>query len=147
MKRYTGFGTGWCQGKWCLALCARLIHERGGDVDKPITPRPPYHPVPLAALAGLARPRRGRGRAGVDGGRLLLQNARRHEGPARPRVPLRGRAPAAQGAARPQVRARSTATATASRSPSPARSNEETGWFIDYAHLYVRPLDLFLCKG
>ena len=53
VKRYTGFGTGWCQGKQCLSLCARLIHERGGDVDKPITPRPPYHPVPLAALAGL----------------------------------------------------------------------------------------------
>jgi bacterioferritin-associated ferredoxin len=54
VKRYTGFGTGWCQGKWCLSLCARLVQERGGDVAKPITPRPPYHPVPLAALAGLA---------------------------------------------------------------------------------------------
>ncbi len=54
VKRYTGFGTGWCQGKWCLAMCARLIHERGGDVDKPITPRPPYHPVELGKLAGLA---------------------------------------------------------------------------------------------
>jgi hypothetical protein len=53
VKRYTGFGTGWCQGKWCLALCSRLVKERGGDVDKPITPRPPYHPLPLAALAGL----------------------------------------------------------------------------------------------
>ncbi len=54
VKRYTGFGTGWCQGKWCLAVCARLIHERGGDVAKPITPRPPYHPVSFATLAGLA---------------------------------------------------------------------------------------------
>ena len=53
VKRYTGFGTGWCQGKWCLALCARLIHERGGTAFEPITPRPPYHPLPLAALAGL----------------------------------------------------------------------------------------------
>ena len=53
VKRYTGFGTGWCQGKWCLAACARLIHQRGGDVEKPITPRPPFHPIPLAALAGL----------------------------------------------------------------------------------------------
>ena len=59
LKRYTGFGTGWCQGKWCLSLCARLIHERGGDIGKPITPRPPYHPVPLRVLAGLAE---------VDGG-------------------------------------------------------------------------------
>ena len=53
LKRYTGFGTGWCQGKWCLALCAELIRARGGDVDKPITPRPPFHPVSLALLAGL----------------------------------------------------------------------------------------------
>jgi len=53
VKRYTGFGTGWCQGKWCLALCARLVAERDGDVEKPITPRPPVHPVRLAALAGL----------------------------------------------------------------------------------------------
>ena len=53
VKRYTGFGTGWCQGKWCLSLCARLIAERGGDARLPITPRPPYHPMSLAALAGL----------------------------------------------------------------------------------------------
>jgi len=31
LKRYTGFGTGHCQGKWCLALCARILAERGGD--------------------------------------------------------------------------------------------------------------------
>jgi bacterioferritin-associated ferredoxin len=53
VKRYTGFGTGWCQGKWCLAACARLIHERGGDAALPMTPRPPYHPVPLSVLAGM----------------------------------------------------------------------------------------------
>lgn len=56
VKRYTGFGTGFCQGKWCLAVCARLIQARGGEVDKPITPRPPYHPVSFATLAGLADP-------------------------------------------------------------------------------------------
>jgi bacterioferritin-associated ferredoxin len=54
LKRYTGFGTGWCQGKWCVALCARLLIERGGAAPLPITPRPPYHPLPLACLAGLA---------------------------------------------------------------------------------------------
>lgn len=37
-----------------LALSARLIRAAGGEVDKPITPRPPYHPVSLAVLAGLA---------------------------------------------------------------------------------------------
>lgn len=55
LKRYTGFGTGWCQGKWCVALCARLLVLRGGSAAMPITPRPPVRPVPLGDLAGLAQ--------------------------------------------------------------------------------------------
>jgi NAD(P)H-nitrite reductase large subunit len=55
LKRYTGFGTGWCQGKWCVALCARLLSDRGGSAALPITPRPPVHPIALAHLAGLAQ--------------------------------------------------------------------------------------------
>jgi bacterioferritin-associated ferredoxin len=54
LKRYTGFGTGWCQGKSCVAVCARLLVERGGTADLPITPRPPFHPIALGDLAGLA---------------------------------------------------------------------------------------------
>jgi NAD(P)H-nitrite reductase large subunit len=54
LKRYTGFGTGWCQGKACVAICARILVERGGSAALPITPRPPYHPLSLAKLAGLA---------------------------------------------------------------------------------------------
>ncbi len=54
LKRYTGFGTGWCQGKSCVALCARLLTERGGSAEMPITPRPPFHPIALADLASLA---------------------------------------------------------------------------------------------
>ncbi len=54
LKRYTGFGTGWCQGKSCVALCARILVERGGSAALPITPRPPFHPLRLADLAGLA---------------------------------------------------------------------------------------------
>jgi bacterioferritin-associated ferredoxin len=53
LKRYTGFGTGWCQGKWCLAACARILSEKGGDASDPFTPRPPFHPVPLADLAAI----------------------------------------------------------------------------------------------
>ena len=53
LKRYTGFGTGWCQGKWCVALCSHLLEERGGSAALPITPRPPVHPLALADLAGL----------------------------------------------------------------------------------------------
>lgn len=54
LKRYTGFGTGWCQGKGCVALCAQLLAARGGDANLPFTPRPPIHPLRLADLAGLA---------------------------------------------------------------------------------------------
>jgi bacterioferritin-associated ferredoxin len=54
LKRYTGFGTGWCQVKSCVPVCARVLVERGGSVSLPITPRPPFHPLPLADLAGLA---------------------------------------------------------------------------------------------
>jgi bacterioferritin-associated ferredoxin len=54
VKRYTGFGTGWCQGKWCTATCAQLIRAHGGEAERPITPRPPYHPLSVALLAGLA---------------------------------------------------------------------------------------------
>ena len=54
VKRYTGFGTGWCQGKQCVALAARLLVARGGKTPtQPITPRQPFHPVPLADLAGV----------------------------------------------------------------------------------------------
>ena len=53
LKRYTGFGTGICQGKWCLAPCALRLFEKGGDASEPMTPRPPIHPVPLATLAAL----------------------------------------------------------------------------------------------
>jgi bacterioferritin-associated ferredoxin len=53
LKRYTGFGTGVCQGKWCLNECARVLHAHGGDAGRGITPRPPYHSVGLADLAGL----------------------------------------------------------------------------------------------
>jgi bacterioferritin-associated ferredoxin len=54
LKRYTGFGTGICQGKWCLALCATRLFQKGGDASQPVTPRPPAHPVRFATLAGLA---------------------------------------------------------------------------------------------
>lgn len=54
VKRYTGLGTGWCQGKQCVGLAARVLVSLGGRAPSaPITPRPPFHPVPLAHLARL----------------------------------------------------------------------------------------------
>lgn len=56
VKRYTGFGTGICQGRTCLATVARLLAERGVEAAmlQPITPRPPLEPVRLGALAAAA---------------------------------------------------------------------------------------------
>jgi sarcosine oxidase subunit beta len=55
VKRYTGFGTGPCQGKSCLSLVARELTRLGATPGEamPFTARPPLHPVPLAALAAL----------------------------------------------------------------------------------------------
>jgi sarcosine oxidase subunit beta len=53
VKRYTGFGTGPCQGKECHALVARVIAERTGAPPAaiaPFTARPPIAPIPLKLL-------------------------------------------------------------------------------------------------
>lgn len=57
VKRFTGLGTGWCQGKQCVVACARVLAEKTGAAPElPITARPPLHPVALGALASLAEP-------------------------------------------------------------------------------------------
>jgi sarcosine oxidase subunit beta len=56
VKRYTGFGTGPCQGKECLAVIARIIAERTGAdpaTVPPFTSRPPLAPTPLRLFARL----------------------------------------------------------------------------------------------
>jgi len=52
-KRYTGLGTGPCQGKSCLALATRELLRIGASPAEvaPFTVRPPLHPISLAALA------------------------------------------------------------------------------------------------
>jgi sarcosine oxidase subunit beta len=54
LKRYTGFGTGVCQGKSCVAHVARVLAERCPTAAeaRPFTPRPPVAPIPLRLLAG-----------------------------------------------------------------------------------------------
>ena len=47
VKRYTGLGTGPCQGKECMVLCAHLC---GGN-PQPFTSRPPSGAVSFAVLA------------------------------------------------------------------------------------------------
>ena len=62
VKRYTGFGTGPCQGKECLLEIARAIADASGrapETMEPFTTRPPLVPTELAVLAGRP-PRAGR---------------------------------------------------------------------------------------
>ena len=57
VKRYTGVGTGLCQGRYCVpeALLVLAALEARPPVDVgTITQRPPLVPTPLGALAGLA---------------------------------------------------------------------------------------------
>ena len=55
LKRWTGFGTGACQGKSCLALVLRELALAGAPASElvPFTARPPATPVPLGALAAI----------------------------------------------------------------------------------------------
>jgi sarcosine oxidase subunit alpha len=61
IKRYTGVGTGLCQGRYCLPdallLLARAEERRPSEVGY-ITQRPPVVPTPIAALASLDEPNR-----------------------------------------------------------------------------------------
>lgn len=54
VKRYTGFGTGICQGKSCQAAVAALLAKEGPYKPEgvtPFTPRPPLYPTEMALLA------------------------------------------------------------------------------------------------
>ncbi|BDG01736.1 FAD-dependent oxidoreductase [Anaeromyxobacter oryzae] len=55
VKRYTGFGTGPCQGKSCLALVVRELLRLGATPAEivPFTARAPVQPVALGELATL----------------------------------------------------------------------------------------------
>jgi sarcosine oxidase subunit beta len=56
LKRYTGLGTGPCQGKECTFALADLLCRRGlasPQTIEPFTARPPAEPVTFGALASL----------------------------------------------------------------------------------------------
>jgi bacterioferritin-associated ferredoxin len=57
LKRYTGLGTGPCQGKECMSALVSLLVARGladPATVQPFTARPPTEPVTLGALASAA---------------------------------------------------------------------------------------------
>ena len=55
VKRYTGLGTGPCQGKECQPHVAHLLDDAGVPHARlaPFTARPPFAPTPLRVLAGV----------------------------------------------------------------------------------------------
>ena len=56
IKRFTGFGTGVCQGKSCLSAVAALLAREKAQKPEgllPFTPRPPLYPTELSVLASL----------------------------------------------------------------------------------------------
>ena len=57
IKRYTGFGTGICQGKSCLNTVAQVLARTPGVAAAavlPFTPRPPLEPTELAGAGRAA---------------------------------------------------------------------------------------------
>ncbi|HZY93167.1 MAG TPA: 2Fe-2S iron-sulfur cluster-binding protein [Thermoplasmata archaeon] len=59
VKRYTGVGTGLCQGRYCLPdtlLWLSILEDRPPADVGYITQRPPVHPAPLDALAAMPLP-------------------------------------------------------------------------------------------
>lgn len=65
IKRYTGFGTGICQGRGCTVQVAEHLEREGHPTARPFTARPPLVPMRLADLAGLPMPPPGRSPAPV----------------------------------------------------------------------------------
>jgi bacterioferritin-associated ferredoxin len=54
LKRYTGLGTGPCQGKECMSTLVQLLVDRelvAAEDVQPFTARPPAEPVTFGALA------------------------------------------------------------------------------------------------
>ena len=56
LKRYTGFGTGPCQGKECVWAVARILGERTGESVHAFTSRPPIVPTALKYFARATEP-------------------------------------------------------------------------------------------
>ncbi len=59
IKRYTGLGTGPCQGKECMCTLVTMLVERGiadAQTVQPFTARPPAEAVTFGALAATPEP-------------------------------------------------------------------------------------------
>ncbi len=86
VKRFTGFGTGMCQGKQCLNAVARLIEAKAPKKPKPeqlvpFTPRPPLFPTELGYWASASFDPLKAPEGGVPGGIELNAASLRSDAP------------------------------------------------------------------
>lgn len=84
VKRFTGFGTGMCQGKQCLTAVARYLETHAKPKPgqlAPFTPRPPLFPTELSHWAAASFDPSVAPGGGVPPGLGLNEPALRPEGP------------------------------------------------------------------
>ncbi len=86
VKRFTGFGTGMCQGKQCLTAVARFLEDTAKPKPKaaqlmPFTPRPPLFPTELSQWAAASFDPMVAPAGGVPQSLGLTENALKPEGP------------------------------------------------------------------
>jgi sarcosine oxidase subunit beta len=91
VKRYTGFGTGVCQGKACLCAVADLLSKKAKVADKavlPFTPRPPLTPTEMSVLATVPVDESKPSVGGIPAALGLAFHALRPEAPVKPRAKI-----------------------------------------------------------
>jgi sarcosine oxidase subunit beta len=91
VKRFTGFGTGMCQGKQCLTAVARFLEEKvplkPAQVT-PFTPRPPLFPTELSHWASATFDPAVAPAGGVPDSLGVTEHALKPEGPAPQRAKI-----------------------------------------------------------
>ncbi|MFZ5468812.1 MAG: FAD-dependent oxidoreductase [Myxococcota bacterium] len=91
VKRYTGFGTGVCQGKSCLSAVAGLLLDKARlkpEALLPFTPRPPLYPTELSLLRTFPVDESQPPVGGVPAALGLTHHALKPEGPVRPKAQI-----------------------------------------------------------
>jgi sarcosine oxidase subunit beta len=93
VKRYTGFGTGFCQGKQCLNAVVRLLEKACQPAPRPeqlvpFTPRPPLFPTELGYWASMGFDPEHAPAGGVPAALGITTPALRPESPVPPKAAI-----------------------------------------------------------
>ena len=89
VKRFTGFGTGMCQGKQCVTAMARFLESKGPlrpEQVTPFTPRPPLFPTSMATWASASFDPEQAPSGGIPPSLGLTAQAMKPEAPVRSRA-------------------------------------------------------------